>query len=47
MTDREAMFALAASEPEPFHQVRPNAADNARWQAWHERYIEAIAHAKS
>lgn len=46
MTDREALAALAASEPEPFRQTRPTAADNARWQVWHDRYIEAMAHAE-
>lgn len=42
MTDREALLALAAPQPEPFRQVRPTAADNARWQAWHDRYNAAL-----
>lgn len=46
MTDREALAALAASEPERLRQTRPTAADNARWQVWHDRYIEAMAYAK-
>jgi len=47
MTDREAMLILAEPVPEPFHQVLPSAADKARWQAWHDRYIAAVAHARS
>lgn len=47
MTDHEAMMALAASEPEPFEQVRPNAADHARWQTWHDNYLAALRHARA
>lgn len=46
MTDREALAALAVPEPEPFRQTRPTAADNARWQVWHDRYLEALARAR-
>jgi hypothetical protein len=46
MTDREALLALAASEPEPFRQVRPSAEDNARWQAWNDLRIKALLHAQ-
>jgi hypothetical protein len=41
VTIREALLALAAPEPEPFRQIWPTTADRARWQAWHDRMIEA------
>lgn len=36
--------ALAAPEPEPFHQVRPGEADHARWQEWNDERLEALAY---
>ncbi len=45
MTDREAMLALAAPEPEPFRQVRWKADDYRRWDAWNRRRIKALIHA--
>lgn len=47
MTDREAMQALAAPEPEPFTQTYPTPADNARWQVWHDAYNAALRHARA
>jgi hypothetical protein len=47
VTVREALRALAVPEPEPFRQVIPTADDRARWQAWHERYLEALSVAKA
>jgi hypothetical protein len=44
--DHEAMLALAEPEPEPFRQVRPTAEDIERWQAWHDRRVAALAHAR-
>jgi hypothetical protein len=44
--DHEAMLALAEPEPEPFRQVRPSAEDIERWQAWHNRRLAALAHAR-
>jgi hypothetical protein len=47
VTVREALLAPAAPEPEPFRQVWPTPADHARWNAWHDRYLEALQVAKS
>lgn len=44
MTDREAGEALAAPEPEPFHQVRWKRADYLRWDAWNRKRIAALHH---
>ena len=38
MTDREALLALTAPEPE--YSGNPSG-----WQQWHDRYNEAIEHA--
>jgi hypothetical protein len=42
VTFEEAARALAAPEPEPFRQVLPDAADDARWQTWHTAYVAAL-----
>jgi hypothetical protein len=42
MTEREALLALAAPEPEPFRQVWPSSEERAAWQAWNARRIEAL-----
>lgn len=47
MTDREALAALAAPEPEPFTQTYPTVEDNARWQIWHDRRLAALAYART
>lgn len=46
MTDREAMFALAAPEPEPFRQVALTHADYAARRAHNRRRNEALKHAR-
>lgn len=40
MTDREAMLALAAPEPDYFDTP-------GQWQVWHDRYVAALRHART
>lgn len=47
MTDREAMLALAAREPEPFRQVALKHADYVAHDAWNRRRNAALQHARA
>lgn len=42
MSDREALLALYAPEPEPFDQVRRQPGDYEEWDTWNALRIEAI-----